>query len=621
MSENRNRTVTSLLIVGTVIFCIYLCRPQPVDFYRPSAETTSESPRLPDQVNLAAPAQKQAPLLDSRSQDVLATPDLFADMVEIPDAPISPPAKSSLASHPTNSNVDPSPRMPQHNLDIKNMAPPASHIDDSAPRGRLVNRFYNQNSARSYIPRETTSAQRYAELDLKQSQKRVDEPSRESTFSPAPSSFIPPKQEQLVNTESNSVDELELPGFLTESPAQTSKPSAQTSETSEPPAQTSEAHEAKAPERPVRQRRSVFEETKQESTDFPATDSTSPQLEFPTAGIATPGNRPDRFASAESSFSPAQMNSVPNLARTRRLPESAMTNSVHHIEYGKSLARRGSAYAAHEEFVQALKLLAHAKDSQSQTSQFSRSFAEAMRIIKEAEDFVSAADAIGENSLKYIVEGHATTLVSPEEVDSLGAIGSMQRYLNRAFELLCWSTGQNPVTAEAMFCLGKLNSEIAKKGRTDNMAVAKSIVFHRVALECEPGHFHSANELGALMAKTGQLEQARELFKQSLRVQQHPTTWKNLAAIHAKLGEHQLARLASEEYTRSLSQALPAATQSIQWIDNAAFNQLNENAPHVSVAEAPDNPATGQKRKAFTDWPKRNTGTTGESKSPFKLFR
>jgi tetratricopeptide (TPR) repeat protein len=103
--------------------------------------------------------------------------------------------------------------------------------------------------------------------------------------------------------------------------------------------------------------------------------------------------------------------------------------------------------------------------------------------------------------------------------------------------------------------------------------------------------------LGVLLARSGQLEEARDLLKQSLRVNPATQSWANLAKVHARLNEPQLAQLAKAEFIRTAQ--LPArVAPEIQW---KPMEQFNAEAPiefHNSVAAKPDSTTGDQSARS-----------------------
>ena len=259
------------------------------------------------------------------------------------------------------------------------------------------------------------------------------------------------------------------------------------------------------------------------------------------------------------------------------LPDSAAQKAAHHIEYGKSLTRRGASFAARNEFYQALRVIAEANDSVINGSDFTRALSQGMRAMKEAEDFsVGDAQSFAVVDVPSTIEAHRTKLLTPVEARQISPKNAMKRYYAYAGQQLDFAGGRNVVTAEALHCLGKLLSVVSSQrpSSLDNKRdLSQAIVFHRSSLLSNPSNSASANELGVLLAKSGELHEATNMFKQSLITHSTPQAWSNLAKTHHRLGEQQLAQMAKAEIAIS-AQSTSIATAGIQWIDNTEFNAI-----------------------------------------------
>jgi len=76
------------------------------------------------------------------------------------------------------------------------------------------------------------------------------------------------------------------------------------------------------------------------------------------------------------------------------------------------------------------------------------------------------------------------------------------------------------------------------------------------------------------MANSGRLEESKDMLKRSLQIQQLPQAWKNLAVVHQRAGEQQLAQLAHQEFVISSRKNNPSmAGNSIRWLTPENFNQ------------------------------------------------
>lgn len=289
---------------------------------------------------------------------------------------------------------------------------------------------------------------------------------------------------------------------------------------------------------------------------------------------------PERYAStADVPFASNDM-VIPNLGTdsiaplTITLPDTVAQQAVHHIEYGKSLARRGASQAAGQEFLSALKVIAQSNDVNANSNEFSVALAEAVWAMKEAKDFAAPnvqTQMITEVS--RITGSHRTKIISTEQAKRTSPMMAMKKYFTFAQQKLDKAGGRNPVTAETLYCLGKLHtSMVANKSVTDKTDVAKAVTFHQAALMSDPNNYRSANELGVLLARQGQLGAAAGLFKQSLIANPTPQTWQNLAKTHRRLGEQDLAQLADTEFSMAAQNRMANASSSIQWLSSERFN-------------------------------------------------
>lgn len=273
------------------------------------------------------------------------------------------------------------------------------------------------------------------------------------------------------------------------------------------------------------------------------------------------------------------------------LPEQIAHQAVHHIEYGKSLSRRGSFYSAQQEFYAALRIIAISNDTQTSTNHYSQALAEAVVAMKEARDFVGAElESEAFLNVASTVETHQSNIIKPTDLDQTSPRQAVQQYFLFAQNRLDQAGGRNVVSAEAFCCLGKLHTSMRQSESSPQaMDVAKAIAFHRAALLSDPDNSKSANELGVLMAKIGQLDSAIALFQQSLVKNQTPQTWRNLAKAHQQKGEFELAKAAEDQYQTLMQAPLGRKQSSIRWVNRGLFNQnqasqFNQTNPTPNAA-------------------------------------
>ena len=258
-----------------------------------------------------------------------------------------------------------------------------------------------------------------------------------------------------------------------------------------------------------------------------------------------------------------------------KLSESVAQEAVHHIEYGKSLSRRGASFGARQKFFAALGVIARGNDVQSGGNGYTVALGRANRALREAQDFaVRNAEIHVAINVAEILETHQTRVISAHEAEIMTPVEAMQRYFTFAHQQLSFAVGRNAVAAETLYCLGKLHTVLAKH-HPETLDIAKAIVFHRAAISSDARNARSYNELGTLLAHSGQLSEAEDMFKKSLQIQPVAETWQNLAKTHSRQGEEQLAQLARTEFAiAAQSTPVPSPSNQIAWLPGQAFNQV-----------------------------------------------
>ena len=222
--------------------------------------------------------------------------------------------------------------------------------------------------------------------------------------------------------------------------------------------------------------------------------------------------------------------------------------------------------------------------------------------MREVKDFaVRNADVQVGLNVAEILETHQTRIISENEAAVMSPVEAMQRYFTFAHQQLSFAGGHNVVTAEALYCLGKLHTVMAKHD-PETLDIAKAIVFHRAAVSSDPQNSRSYNELGVLLARSGQMGEAEELFKKSLQINPIAETWQNLAKIHGRQGEVELAQLAQAEFAIA-SQIVPvqSPTAQIAWLPGQAFNQVGPADFHDSKSTNPGAVVPASRTTVLTD--------------------
>ena len=259
-------------------------------------------------------------------------------------------------------------------------------------------------------------------------------------------------------------------------------------------------------------------------------------------------------------------------ALTAMQPVADQARALTQRAYAK--AQKGMLFAARNELIQSLRLVAQALDVQQGTSTHTAALAAGLAALKEAEDFNShpgrAAEAI---DVAAIARGHRTPVL--QQAGGISPVVAQQQYYNFAQQQLAWAVSGEPAASQTLFTLGKLQQALAgEQSDQQSLHAPRAMVLFQAALATDSRNHLAANELGVLLARFGQLHDARRALLHSVSIQPHAEGWHNLAIIHQRLGEGELARLAENERQLLVQNASPGPAvggQRVEWVDPKAF--------------------------------------------------
>jgi hypothetical protein len=237
------------------------------------------------------------------------------------------------------------------------------------------------------------------------------------------------------------------------------------------------------------------------------------------------------------------------------------------------LAQRGMLYAARAELIQSLQLVAQALDVQRNTTTHAAALSAGLTALKEAQDFAPpAGKLLGPQDAGELTRAHQTPVL--KEAESLSPVIAQQQYLGYAQSQLALAAGNEAVASLTLFRLGKLQMAMAQQESDPQMLHGpQAMAFYQAALAADDRNFLAANELGVLMARYGQLQEARRLLVHSVSIKPQVEAWHNLSIIHERLGEADLARLAAHERELLVDHTprQAAAGGSVEWVDAKTF--------------------------------------------------
>ena len=278
------------------------------------------------------------------------------------------------------------------------------------------------------------------------------------------------------------------------------------------------------------------------------------------------------IADAMTSFSPQQL---PVLKRQRANPQ-VESRAREHIQYGESLARRRSFFAAREEFIRALLLISSSYKTDPKSGSHPERFAQALTAIEEASDFTTlGGEANSGLALQQIILSHKTKLLAPQDIETTTPKKAFGTYIRFAQNQIEQAIGYSVAGSEALHALGKLESLAPEaNANLDRTRQAKALIFFRTAININPSNSVCANDLGVLLFKMGRLQEAETALKASLRSSPSQLGWSNLASVHSQLAA---AENPGQRRNYQLSLANMAAGKAQAYSSNRGESRQSDN--------------------------------------------
>ena len=280
-----------------------------------------------------------------------------------------------------------------------------------------------------------------------------------------------------------------------------------------------------------------------------------------------------------------------------------------HIQRGMELGGRGATYSARAEFIQALQIIAAALDVHRQTRAHSEALAAGLRALEEAEDFiVEGSELEAALDLRLIIDSHRTPVLQAADKHDLNAVMAIQTYYTYAQEQLSVAAAQQPAGSAALYALGRLQLLANGKSEPDWASTApKAVVFYQSALAANPKNALAANEVGVLLARFGRYHDAKNVLLHGAMGSPQPASWHNLAVIHRKLGEVELAQRAEQEakLATQVREQTTTGPHKIELVPPEEFARgarpSGELRSSTATNDKPEATATSDKKTAF-EW-------------------
>ena len=296
---------------------------------------------------------------------------------------------------------------------------------------------------------------------------------------------------------------------------------------------------------------------------------------------------------------------------TTSLPAAA-DQAAELVKRASTRASRGALYSARHELEVSLSILSQALDTHHGTNAFTQCFRQGLLAMEEAGDFSRAPTMQRTIDVALTVSKHRCGVLSAKDVHGLSPVGAARKYYAYAQEHLAASAGGAPVAAHALFGLGKLYMGMCQSEvDTERLYGPRAMMMHQTALVVDGSYYLAANELGVLLARFGRHSDARDVFKYGLSIHSTPETWNNLADIHDRLGEGELAQLARAEGHRAgqLSNSHDPSIVTIpnglnvRWVDKSMFERgiINSGGnPELTSVQTPRSVPASAARPALS---------------------
>ena len=296
---------------------------------------------------------------------------------------------------------------------------------------------------------------------------------------------------------------------------------------------------------------------------------------------------------------------------------AVLEQSEQRLRLGFQLAERGALYLARAEFVAVLELIAQAHDLERDTQFHTKSLVAGLAALEESGDFVRRRPVGKQLDMALVVGGHRTKILQEEDLESISPLAAARRYYTYAQEQLAGAAAGESRSSIALYGLGKIVTTGAEAGPSQRLEMtAQAMVWHQAALMADRSNFRAANELGVLLARNGDLLHARNLLIHSVSLSKHPSTFRNLATVHARLGETELAERAMSESLALERAGYRRQGPAVQWVDAEAFAgsarasdstlpPVNPAAPGSTEPKSEPAATTAQKSGSWLPWSTR----------------
>jgi tetratricopeptide (TPR) repeat protein len=252
------------------------------------------------------------------------------------------------------------------------------------------------------------------------------------------------------------------------------------------------------------------------------------------------------------------------------------------LERATRLADRGALFAARDEFLRVLRLIAQSLDADLGRPLHTPALLMGLRALEEAEDFAMMDQHVESDvHLEGFLASHKTPVLRNVKISELTPLLAIQRYYEYAYQHLALSGNKEPLASDALFSLGRIEMLLRESEPDSANGAPKSIAFFNAALTVNPRNGRAANELGVLLAQRGRLEEAHEVLLHCHKVAPTNIARHNLDQVQRRMGitaSGDPSLLAGPGAAgTSPSMGDPRSMEGrIQWVDPSTFAKLSE---------------------------------------------
>ena len=320
----------------------------------------------------------------------------------------------------------------------------------------------------------------------------------------------------------------------------------------------------------------------------------------------------------------AQPVTFPELVRQISPPETEL-RAFAATKQGKTLATRGAYFAAKEEFMNALMIVAQSNDKTFGNRGYTTSLLAGFKALKESEDFATTPQRSEHSrNLQLVLASHKTKVIPPDQIDLLSFNQASEAYCQFAQARIEQAIGESKAASSALFHLSRILSTAPElRGETGVLGDNSKRAILLASLTANPANFEAANELGVLFFDEAWYKPAVHWFSQAVKTSGgRKLFWQNLAEAHKRLASTtqlaneraeniKLAQLAYQE--ASTAPQLEKSSVSLAgWVTQEQFQKnsaipapsFNRQAPVSTAPVQTVQPPVNQRRKLprIKDW-------------------